>query len=1221
MVAETRLGIEDLVRDEPLAVIAGGEITAEHDSLNHRVVARRVAELVSVSAGHSNVALFGPWGSGKSSFYGLMQQELRQFDPTVEVLHFDAWKNAGQGFQANFLSEISLQLSGKEGTSDIKLFTTQRSVRLPFGLGDRVRSTRWWIGAVLLALLVFLVPPLVWTSIVFDPSAGTTWFQQALAKTTTWFGFVAGSALLVAVVMMIMELSKVTVEESRPSHVAQFSRIFNEILQRPPRAGGRGKKFVIFVDELDRCSSDDVMRTLEGLRTFLGHAKCVFVVAFDRDAVALTIKRHLEQDRAVPSRPERPYYSTAGEYLDKIFQFQVSLPPQPPHTFRKYAASLVDGRSQGVWAGLPAEIRARVIAILSPVHVTSPRRTKILLNDFAINVRVFESLGFDWVARAEEIAALTVIQTEFPRLAADNEREPGLLPALAASTEPERADLRTMYSQYVQDDGAVVLDEIVGTDSATETSDLVQAGAPRAAQGVADQLHSNLKRFLRTLNEMHCQIPRADLVLMHSGDHLLAFEDVRVYNTMVLAGDLPLDDVIEALEGISRTDATEAIAYLLEHIEGEISVVKTRYIAIVGVLAKEMDAAQLATTARTVHGHWLSLTGSQADATSRLPARSREGVARLLALAGESDAIHDFYESIADIAPDSRGQVLSALIASSAGRSDPHLSAYLGGQAVGLFAEDSDPLRAYIRTRDADESSLTNMLAEQLGELIAPKPLTEPAPAASAAARREAAAAHAKAEADREVAIERERNALQELVDELPHLSADGVGRDWIFRVLRLSLIDDWAANLHDSAVLSERSRGYGTIANDLLLKAIAVGPAARAAGWAEQLDSTSSADDTDVEAALLALYSRLGEDGADDGSRSVVVTAADAIVEIVRGHRIKIDADKLAPTLQAIAARDWVDGTTSLLLAARRAMRQLASVSPNAERDVSLASDLLCGFAESTADLNELGEVERELTSESVDLLHALALRGREWMRLEPDHDVTAMVRLVLAAHSILLQRGKTPELLGSAEVERVNDPEGNGTHLRHWITTGPPLAEIARVADALPGIDEVRASDWRVWAGRVDSSQATAAWKWLRARGSSDKVLTAVASNGVDPALYQELVEAVAGESTHPRRATANGAFRTLPSSPAAARASVYLAAELAKPMNKIDAGMAASNLLAVRAHLTSSEKSRMRRILEPWIEASTSVSKRTVADLRDAGLLPQKKSWIMKRLGLSD
>lgn len=67
------LTLADLIPDEPLSRTSGGRIPSSMDTLNHGATARRVAELVATSKGHLNFALFGPWGSGKSSYYGLVE--------------------------------------------------------------------------------------------------------------------------------------------------------------------------------------------------------------------------------------------------------------------------------------------------------------------------------------------------------------------------------------------------------------------------------------------------------------------------------------------------------------------------------------------------------------------------------------------------------------------------------------------------------------------------------------------------------------------------------------------------------------------------------------------------------------------------------------------------------------------------------------------------------------------------------------------------------------------------------------------------------------------------------------------------------------------------------------------------------------------------------------------------------------------------------------------
>nr|WP_281349575.1 P-loop NTPase fold protein [Microbacterium rhizomatis] len=74
-------------------------------------MARKVAELAKSANGKVNIALFGPWGAGKSSFNELLKEELKVIDPKARHITFDAWKNAGEGFRTNFLSELARPIS------------------------------------------------------------------------------------------------------------------------------------------------------------------------------------------------------------------------------------------------------------------------------------------------------------------------------------------------------------------------------------------------------------------------------------------------------------------------------------------------------------------------------------------------------------------------------------------------------------------------------------------------------------------------------------------------------------------------------------------------------------------------------------------------------------------------------------------------------------------------------------------------------------------------------------------------------------------------------------------------------------------------------------------------------------------------------------------------------------------------------------------------------
>lgn len=1238
-----RLTTEDLIRDEPLASITGGEIPPELDTLNHRAIARRVAELASVSVGQQNIALFGPWGSGKSSFYGLMKQELETFDSSTRVVHFDAWKNAGPGFQANFLSEIQGQVNGdKSDDAAISLFTTRRTVRLPFGFNnsDPARKRRWlWKICVSLVLLFFGLPAL-WTLITFDASTQIPWIEQAVDNAVSWFGLAAGSSLLIAFVGILAEASKVTIEESSPSHVSQFGALFDRILSSRSIGSPRSStKYVIFVDELDRCAPEDVMRTLEGLRTFLGHKQCVFVVAFDRDAVALTIKHHLERDRDIPARPDRPYYSTAGEYLDKIFQFQISLPPQSPHTFRKYALALVNAKEKGFWTELPSSALPRIVAILSPVHVTSPRRTKVLLNDFAVNSRVFESLGFAWLERAEEIAALTVIQTEFPKLASQIEREPGLLGALATLTAPERPGLAFLYHQYTGSSGAS-LDEIVdsqlqevSTDSVSMSeSDTKQSETIKTAgsvppktnqQNVADQLLANLQRFLRTLEEIQCQIPRADLILMHSSDQLLAFDDLNVYNTLLRAADIPIGEATKALESVSEKDAMQSIQYLLEHVEGELPDSIVRYVAIIGDLVVSLPADNLDSFAATLIGQWKKLANKTPNAVSRFTDSGLQGIARVIALSGNSSDIQNMHQLVAMHRGTAHARVLTELIVSSKGKVEDTTNTYLGRSAIKQVTLDSGPLWAFLNTNDAAGEPLSEQLAEELANSLTVEAIEEIAPTtATAGAREEAATANELAKRQYDEAITSSSRVVSELIAILPETMPNGPAHNWVFDVLS-TLLDtsEWAVALHDEAIESVRASGNGLLANNLLLESIARGPALFLATWTEKINANDSAGHQQVHDALFRLLQMLADEEVETSERVSTVAAVAAVTQLATAHQLSVDLERLEGEVSVLIRRDWAVGELSILLAARNALSSLSALGLTEEAVVGFITDLYFGFVEHADDAaTSLDNIAIELTKERVIILRDIERRSIEWLKADPEREATDVLRLLLAAQSLLLQRGERVTTLPASHVVRLNDPEGNVPHLRHWVITGPDLAEVKDVAENFNALEQVTANEWRLYSQRATRESRTGGWRWHRERGSAIAILTAIASNEVEDHLYGELADLVIAGATHQDRLEANKFYLSLPrANRSAAVSAIKIAMGLAETANKVDASMVAGNLLSSVNHMNASERKRLKGILDSWIEKATSVSQKMVKDLRDAGLLPQKKGWIVDRLGL--
>lgn len=444
---------EDLIPDQALRVPAG-------DAFNYRPIADRIADLSCEAQTPINIALFAPWGSGKSSLFTLVEASLAARQASVKLIRYDAWRYGGRALRRNFIAHTAKALKIPEDDPELAdfhrgLYEDQRRVSLNFS--RVVREIRHGH----LAPLILLTFAFVLLGLLLD-------VNTILITATV-------SAVL-ALVAAIVEAGKVVVERSRPSEDEEFSQRFDRLVRLatdPPREGGaadewrrrrairradllqrlgyyrvlswwrghvdevpvkqrpRYKRLIFFIDELDRCSAEDIAETLKALRTFLDAEHCVFLVAADRDAIEAALPK---AEQTTPVNQEKPYYTTRGAFLDKIFSHQITLPPLRSRSLAKFARDLALEADRGIWRELAqlsgdsgtAELDL-VLYTLIPSHVYSPRRIKVLLNNYATNARMAASrLPDSWPEKRREIAQVTAFQTEFPDFAEDLSLEPRL---------------------------------------------------------------------------------------------------------------------------------------------------------------------------------------------------------------------------------------------------------------------------------------------------------------------------------------------------------------------------------------------------------------------------------------------------------------------------------------------------------------------------------------------------------------------------------------------------------------------------------------------------------------------------------------------------------------------------------------------------------------------------------------------------------------------------
>lgn len=395
---EVASGSGELIPDHALAV-------GERDLFDHVDYVERLVQVirhVSVEHTSANIALYGPWGSGKSGIGNQLRKQL-EGDENFVYADFDAFKFGRKPLLRNFIGQLAEQLFGPEGAVSIKRPLYETTSRPHLNVPNLV--LRWWQWPLYLAAcacLGFLLGAWVLAE-------GRLHEIAARLLPTT---------VLIGAAVALLSYFTTTRTTAPVEGDEEFEQVFLSILSRQGIDGKCERRLVVFIDELDRCSPSEVASTLESIRTFLGAKGCIFIVAADQQVLEHALSHRLRQ--STPPDLANPYYSAGSAYLDKIFQYQLAFPPLRPRRLNHFALELVEGRA-GVWSN-PAVDVEDVVSILLPTHIHSPRRVKVLLNGFALTYGIAAARSNrkylpKLPARASELAKLVCLKLEFPLFA------------------------------------------------------------------------------------------------------------------------------------------------------------------------------------------------------------------------------------------------------------------------------------------------------------------------------------------------------------------------------------------------------------------------------------------------------------------------------------------------------------------------------------------------------------------------------------------------------------------------------------------------------------------------------------------------------------------------------------------------------------------------------------------------------------------------------------
>jgi predicted KAP-like P-loop ATPase len=350
-----------------------------------------------------NIGLFGKWGVGKTTIINLLKNRIDNSKEYKTVM-FECWKYSNEpiSLKRKFLLEVakqtgepvdelieSLYIKGNRQINNQSILKSESNLK---------KSIKGMFKGLLFSSVIIL-----FAEVIFYLFLLSRLHIEGQISIPLFFNAIVAGVIYYVVKILKDYTSNVTITKSNENleSLEQFEKSFQKLIN--DFANKKSNKIIIFVDDLDRCQSKKVIEVLETIKTFMNIKKCIFIIACD-DAV---LKKALIEEKIDDT-----------DYLDKIFQIKLAIPPFRQEKIRDFTIKLLSS----IDIDIPKEELKEIVHVLIYKNVMSPRKVKILLNNFILLYGIFKErlqenyFSANFTLDLKFLAKITVLQTEFTQL-------------------------------------------------------------------------------------------------------------------------------------------------------------------------------------------------------------------------------------------------------------------------------------------------------------------------------------------------------------------------------------------------------------------------------------------------------------------------------------------------------------------------------------------------------------------------------------------------------------------------------------------------------------------------------------------------------------------------------------------------------------------------------------------------------------------------------------
>lgn len=254
------------------------------------------------------IGLYGSWGAGKSSLLQLIKQRIESDAEGVVCISLNAWQ-----FEGYEDAKIAIMESLLNALNDNKTFAQTCGEKIK-GLLSRIDYLK--IGKKLLKEGA----PYLIGALTGNPLPIALNLSTDLANPQNILGSIKN--------FKDEYIKDAEEKEPQTENIRKFREDFENMLKEATSV----KNLVVIVDDLDRCSPDRIIDTLEAIKLFLSVKKTNFIVAVDQRIIEYAVN---------VKYPQINGFEVSTDYIEKIIQLPIKIPELSPKDVENYLLLLV----------------------------------------------------------------------------------------------------------------------------------------------------------------------------------------------------------------------------------------------------------------------------------------------------------------------------------------------------------------------------------------------------------------------------------------------------------------------------------------------------------------------------------------------------------------------------------------------------------------------------------------------------------------------------------------------------------------------------------------------------------------------------------------------------------------------------------------------------------------------------------------------------------------